>query len=415
MSIKTEINLEEVTKLYKLRKFKNLEVRQRISDGFVNLSDLLKFLNGINKTSFSLRHYLSSKNFYLELLEIDTTLTNKSNVYLLYFEKEEKFKIGRTFDISQRYSQEIIRNNLYDIVPVENDCAVEKELITFFSERYENVGKSKETFKLTCQIDRIKRHFRSIIQKYILGPENFKSKLINFPNPRADDRTVYGHVEVANILTNHFSTNIAMRRNWDFLFLKLKHEIPNSTIDFVENIEEKSTCLFWYFSGYLIIKDIKTDYYNGSRLVNSISKADGKKKNFFDLTRNKPFIEMCDEFKKIYGKDPIMKKVNKTQPALNGWWVHEYLVESVIRWLSPRHALLTNVFLTETKKILAKESLTPEEKIQKIQDLMLLTILNRNEGKINILDISQFKIGETFHDVSKIRMLKNRTNISLFD
>lgn len=405
--IKTEIDLAEVEKHYKLRKFKNLEVQQRISDGFINLSYLMKFINTMNKTKFSIYQYLSSKSFYLDLLNIDNSLTNKSNVYLLHFPKENTFKIGKTFDIKQRYPTDVIENNLIDISPVINDASVEKELIEYFTQKYEVVKGTNETFYLTCKIETIKTQFRSIIQKHLVKPEKINSKLLIFPNPRADDRTIYGHVEVAHIFTNHFSTGAVSRKNWDYLFLKISHEIPNSTLDFVENIENKSTCLYWYFNGYVIIKDINDNFFNASRLVNSVSKSDGKKKSFIDLMAKKFFKDLCDQYR-LYtgGKEPVKKVTNKTQPALNGWWVHEYLIETVMRWLKPEYELLTNIFITESKKIISDTSLSSDEKIKQIQDLMLLTILNNKIGKLFIMDEEKIKIEEMFNNISKIRELE---------
>ena len=61
---------------------------------------------------------------------------------------------------------------------------------------------------------------------------SLKSKLINLGI--SGEKDTYGHIEIARIIINHL-VKTSDRKNWDLMFIKIIHEIPNTTLDFIYN------------------------------------------------------------------------------------------------------------------------------------------------------------------------------------
>lgn len=411
-TIKTEIDLSNnVDVRYKLRKYKNIEVSQRISDGFINLSALVKFLNNHYGMGILLYKYLTSKDFYSKLILIDNSITAKRNIYLLYIPEENCFKIGRNFEISKD-SNEIIEKNLIDILPVGNDKDAEEELIEYFSFKYRTIEGTKGKFKLTCKIETIYSYFHKIAYKYVIKPENWESKLISYPPKTLNNRSIFGHVEIVKLFIDRFVPKNGIE-DWNYLFTKISHEIPNHTIDTINDVNCKTVYLYWYFGGCTIIKDMKTNLYNISKFINTLSDVGRRPdKTFIHLLRNKSFQQLIDEIRKEHGIEPCIP-IKSNQLVLSGWWVHEKLLECVLDWLKfPDSKIimkLNNKFTTTLKN----NDLSSDEKIKQIQDLLKLTIFNKVGGKTSILSEDKFDEKELFHNPEFISRLEIKNNNNL--
>ena len=136
--IRAELTFEG-NEILKLKKFRDIEFSYLVENKFINLTRLGKFI-GANVAKF-----MEGKTFYKELMKVDDSLTMKSNVYLIQFKDKKIVKIGRTYDPKKRYNKEIL-DNMVEVVPVENDTDVEKQLINEFNKHFTLVSGTKETF-----------------------------------------------------------------------------------------------------------------------------------------------------------------------------------------------------------------------------------------------------------------------------
>lgn len=410
MDVKQHILTNSIQEQYKYREFRDVKVLQRLKDGFVNLNEMVKFVNDKYKFSFKLSTYLKSKDFYVRLLDVDTTIQSKSFVYLLDFPDEGYFKIGRTFDILQRYPKNIIEKNLIELVPVTDDKKAERALLDFMETKYTKVEGTNESFYYKS-IQYVLRYFRSVIKQnnFEVDLPSLKSKLINLGI--SGEKDTYGHIEIARIIINHL-LKASDRKNWDLMFIKLIHEIPNTTLDFIYNKEEKAECLYWYMDGYIYIKNLKTNYYNISRLVNSVSRTDktDKKLNMY-MARSKRFNDMIESYKAYSGNPDntgIYKYQNKSQPLLSGYWMDEIYLLTILRWLNPSLEFEHNYFILNTLKILSNPDLSPEEKIKKIQDVMTSTLITNKVFTTSLINKDEFDANLLFNDKKNLESLTIR-------
>ena len=161
--------------------------------------------------------------------------------------------------------------------------------------------------------------------------------------------------------------------------------------------------------GYIYIKHLRTNYYNISRLVNSVSRTDktDKKLNIY-MARNKRFNNMIESYKSYNGNPDnigIYKYQNKSQPLLSGYWMDEIYLLTILRWLNPSLEYEHNYFILSTMRILSKPDLSPEEKIKKIQDVMTSTLMANKIFTTSLIKKDEFDTNLLFNDKKNLDSL----------
>lgn len=378
--IKEFIKMEGESAMLKYKEFRGLQISYRVDDNMIHLTELSKFLSSKYHISFDLYKYLETKEFHVALMSEDNTLYPKANVYLLDF-RDGVCKVGKTFDVNQRYKGKLISDYLVSLYNVDNDTATEQEILAEMRKTYKEVEGKREYFEYKS-IAPIARLFNSIASKHKTPLQNYNSKLLDFSEIHSHYfNGIYAHPDVAKIIIRKFCTNASDIPNWNKLLESHKYEVGGATLNIMKDETTGKDNLFWYYNGYVFIRTIDTNYYNASRLVNSIIRTDNDKKskrlNEF-LKSNKRFQKSREEFKKMFGKDGVIDNTTTSTSKLKGIYVHEYLIDSVLRWVSPKYELATNIFVREMPKILASDK-SAEEKIQLMKDLMKVTLLKTNK------------------------------------
>ena len=114
-----------------------------------------------NPSIGSVKTFLRSNQFYQMLCAHDESLPKYGFVYLLINKSNKTFKIGKTFDFPKRYSE--AKRELKDqLIPVYDCKAVENDLIHFFSNYYEKVSGTNETFKYDNYKD-VRKEFLTLV------------------------------------------------------------------------------------------------------------------------------------------------------------------------------------------------------------------------------------------------------------
>lgn len=377
--IKEFVKMEGESAILKFKEFRKLQIAYRISDNLIHLSELARFIQSRYHIQFELYKYLETKEFHLALMREDNILYPKSNVYLLDF-KNNTFKVGKSFDITKRYHSSFLSDYLVSLYNVDNDTATEQEILTHMRNSYESVDRTRETFKYKS-IDNVMRSFNSIASKHKITLQQYNSKLIDFSETRATYfKGIYAHPDIAKIIIRKYCTIATDIPNWNKLLESHKYEIRGATLNIIRDETSGDDHLFWYYNGYVFIKNMKTNYYNASRLVNSIAKVDNnntKRLNEF-LKSNKRFNRSKREFEEQFGIPAIQDNTSTETSKLKGIYVHEYLIDSVIRWASPRYELATNIFMRELPKIMYTDK-PANEKIQEMKNLIKLTAIRSGE------------------------------------
>lgn len=365
----TELTFEG-NEILKLKKFRGIEFSYLVENKFINLTRLGKFIGA------RVSKFMEGKTFYKELMKVDDSLTMKSNVYLIQFKDKKIVKIGRTYDPKKRYNKEIL-DNMVEIVPVENDTDVEKQLIDEFNKHFTLVSGTKESFYYQNFKD-VMSLFKTITNKKKIDIKHH-SKLIDMSKIKYSEIFgIYGHVDVASIIVHQFVTNKTDLSNFDKMFEMHLYEVPRSTFNLIYNEELGEDVLFVYANGYTFIRTLKTRRYNASRLINSIAREDGTNKSWKLLNRTKPWTEETKQFKIMFGNDGIYDHTNLRYSPLKGIYVDEYRLDTVLRYANARFGLMSNIFNRQIGKVLETKK-SAEEKIAQIEEL----------ARINYITISQ--------------------------
>ena len=401
--IREFIKMEGESSILKYKEFRGLQISYRIDDNMIHLTELARFLQSKYHVSFDLYKYLDSKEFNLLLMATDNSMRPKANVYLLDF-GNKICKVGQSFDIRQRYDNKLLSDYLVSLYAVDNGAATEQEILTEMRKTYKEIEGRREYFKYKS-IDPIIRLFNSIASKHKVQLQKYNSKLIDFSEIHSHYfNGIYSHPDIAKIIIRKFCSNLDDIRNWIKLLESHKYEIKGATLNIMRDETTHQDNIFWYYNGYVFIKNVETNYYNASRLVNSILRTDGnpnKRLNEF-LKSNKRFQKAKEEFKSIFKKDGIIDNTTTTTSKLKGIYVHEYLIDSIIRWVSPKYELATNIFIREMPKIMSSDK-SAEEKVQEMKDLMKMTILKISDrvpiqSKRSAFDVSMFMHGGSLPD-----------------
>lgn len=190
---------------------------------------------------------------------------------------------------------------------------------------------------------------------------------------------IYGYIQIAEDIIYNFCKSADNLAKWRVLIEKQKYEIPGTSIDVLNNH------IFWYYNRYVFIKSVNDDFYNASRIVNSVRKTDGltnKTLKYF-LNNYKSFKDVRKQFMDSFGYDGVINREDNPVPELKGTYIHGYLIHSLLRWLSPRYELMTNIFLEKMPQIMSSDR-AAETKIKELNEIMKINIINASPVKLHM-------------------------------
>lgn len=312
----------------------------------------------------SIKPYLKSNQFYQTLCSYDTSLEKYGYVYLLIDKSTKTFKIGKTHNFPKRYSK--AKRSLMDqIVPVRNDKAVENELIDYFSKRYEKVYDTNETFYYDNYRE-VQQHFRSFMvlkRVYLDYKQSRHVQKLYFSESR---RGLWVSGEATGIILSYFIEEHEERKRLFAMLHMIASQLKNDVYQFMQyDTKYKTNVLYWKFHKYTVIQREDNLYVNGSRLYNSICKAENIKKKydsfkkFMDSGRMKRWVE---DFRALYPeREAMVWQENKENKYLEGYYVHYLFVHFIVEYLSPKYAFFVADLMFKT--------FNPSFKPEKIQKL----------------------------------------------
>ena len=230
----------------------------------------------LNKDFKTIVSFMCSQRFNFILHCYDHTFQIPEFVYFIVF--PDFVKIGRTFDLNQRYSPSELKDSVKRIVFVSDIEATEKELKTKFSERYEKFSeKSSERFKINV------RHrkkalslFDSIVEKHNI--QKIENKHVRyFHMHQIFGSEYYVSSLVCSILISVFCERDFYECSENMkLIEKISGRIDRN--DFIAVVKENGRILqYWKYFGYIIIIDMSSNQVNISRFWKSILKTDNVK------------------------------------------------------------------------------------------------------------------------------------------
>ena len=416
--IRETIRMEGEDRILKIKEFRGLQISYRVSDNLLYLTELSKFLSQKYHVSIDLYNYMESNEFHISMIREDSSLYPKSHVYLLDM-KNGTFKVGKAFDINQRYSGKSITEYLVKLYTVDNETITEQELLKAMREKFKQVEGTQEFFEYNT-LTPVINLFTSIAIKHKLYVKDLNSQLIDtsmthvhyFPG-------IYGHPDVARILIHKFCSVHDDLQNWMKLLESHKFDIGGTTVNIMKDETTGQDNIFCYFKGYMFIRQLHSKYYNASRMINSIVKTDKMARKNLNryINHDKRFIKMQQDFQRTFRESGIINNIGTRESKLKEIYLHEYLMDMALKWVSPKYNLVSTIFMHETIKIPTNES-SVLEKLSAINDLLKLLIITSGEkikfyGKKEEFDISKLISHSTFDTELPYIMSEGKINTEL--
>ena len=317
-----------------------LKIERLMNENLYSLSSIAKLCHcEINL----LAKFIISQRFNFILHCFDPSFKIPNAVYFITF--PDFVKIGRTFDLKQRYSPSELKDNVKRIVFVSDVAATEKELKTEFSKKFEVFSeKSLERFK----IDNMRKAlelFDRIVEKH--KTKEVENKHVKFFD--SDEQIGTGYFvspTAASILISSFC-------NFDLNLCKSFIETVENFYrridknDFVASFSEgRERFQYWKFHGYIIIVNLNTEEVNISRLWKSILKSE--KQEIFADKRLSKFLQRSNVKKLISKNNLKIQKVSyRDRPLMNGKWAPVMFVHVILYELNSKYMAKVSKMLTE--------------------------------------------------------------------
>ena len=294
-------------------------------------------------------NFICSQRFNFILHCYDPYFKIPEFVYFIVF--PDFVKIGRTFDLRQRYLPSELKDSVKRIVFVSDIATTEKELKTKFSKKFELFSeKSLERFKIK-DIPRAIALFDEIVK-------NHKTKEVENRHIKVFDKdpicgTGYFVSPIAaSILISSFC-NYDLNLCISFIETVEKFCDRINKNDFIANFTEKKQSFFyWKFHGYIIIVNSSTEEVNISRFWKSVTSSATNEK-IKDLKLWK-FLQMksIQDLIKI-NKIQIHSETYNSKPLMNGKWAPLMFIHIILYELNSKYMLRISRMLT--KMILERE------------------------------------------------------------
>lgn len=347
------------------------------------------------------RNFIHSYSFYnqLTLLDQENKLPKYGNVYLLINKENKRCKVGKSWQISQRYSKKKLEKELVDVVPVKNMNVVESKLIKHFKIIFGPPVQGNETFKYN-DIENLKKEFRSMVEndKIDIDVQKDLSQYIFKLRTIQQRRNNWISFDVMRVIFNYFVDDEYDRKVITEFLSLIKYAIErDSYVYSTYNQSLKTNVEYILFHKYRMMKNQNDNYINGSALYNSIRKADKTKLKYTSFKRymnSDRFQYRIQQLKDVRPNDkPWYFHENKDQKYLEGYYVHYALVHFILDDLNARYAIHTsilmfNIFTNKTLQNIplnvqisnALAYLTSDENDESLNHILTSYIDNENQN-----------------------------------
>ena len=322
-------------------KFEKYELEKNSENDMFYVNSIQKLLDRYDNTLVSIKNFIQTNIFYQMLCFIDKSLPKYGFVYLLIDEEMKRCKIGKTFNFDKRYTKS--KTKLLDrLVPVKNDKSVENKLLNFFRTHYHIVDGMNETFEYT-NIRTVRSDFNKIVEQYKIDV-NYKTS-IHLSNDRFSQsrQGLWCTYQVADLILNYYIEDCKEREKINSMLKLINLSINKDSYQFIQyDSKYKTNIIYMKFHKYTIIGREIDKYVNGSRLYNSIIKADKRRKkyNSFRLFMERgPMHKWVERFNEEF-PDLIAYQFleNEENKYLEGYYVHPLLIHFIVEELDTKYA-----------------------------------------------------------------------------
>lgn len=317
------------------------ELEKNSENDMFYLKSVQTLLNKYNSNITDIRGFIKSNMFYQMLCYIDKTLPKYGFVYLLVDDKKKHCKIGKTFNFDDRYTMS--KTRLLDkLIPVYNDKQVETELLTLFRSKYKQVEGTKETFEYTS-LRAVRDDFNSITLPIQIKSNYKDSKHISNNKFSPSRQGIWCSFQVVDLILNFYIEDPKERDKINSMIKLINLSIDKDSYQFIQrDTKYKTNIIYMKFHKYTIIGREVDKYVNGSRLYNSIIKADKRKKKYdsFRLFMERgPMHKWVERFNKEYpGLTAYQFLENCENKYLEGYYVHPLLIHFIIEEMDTKYA-----------------------------------------------------------------------------
>lgn len=347
--------------------------------------DLYTFSEAFDIEMKTLYDLLKSHKFEVFMNIYNKDYNINQYIYIKHFSETDKhIKIGRTFNIEQRYSINDINKTLIKVVKVKQVDKCEKELKSKFKKKFGTYN-TLESFNTIDTIRSLKL-FNKIVRNYMV-PENDQFKYIVRNKYDTDKRVV--NEDVFKVLFSLYSNKSMLEVNEivDIFNNSAKNIDKNNYYSlFEQKIDNISHQFFyWKFHGYCIIVDANTNEFNMSRLWNTILDSDNITNKRFDRFLESVFIS---SILKNHPEYTPRKRTIKERPLLNGYYGDIIFVHFILQYLNSKYAIeVANLMI---KRFLQKSS----KKVDGGYSIIKINTSNENMFMDNLLTNLDGKLKE---------------------
>lgn len=347
--LKTEKKQIPILTIYKDGVLLNYKIgNYKLSKNIVkNMYTLKSIGNILTKHNFELtKKFIASQRFNYILHYLDNSFKIPQYIYFIKF--EDGVKIGRTFNIKQRYQPSEIINIVLRVVNVKYIDRCEKELKDKFKDKFDLV-KGYEKFNIeNNKLNSALKLFDSIASKYKIQNNDIKNQhIFNMPYDTYEiGKGYYVSSLVASIIFNIFS-------NTEYNDIKYVLNLIDKSSDKFDKenyhstfIENGDRFFYWSYHNYKIIANGSKGLINASRLWNTVKEENNVKTK----TKLSDFLKSAfikNIFKEHGEAKPIIF-TSKNRPLLNGKYLPVCFTHFIIQYLNAKYALEIARYLTES-------------------------------------------------------------------
>ena len=315
----------------------NGTLTRQIKSDLYQLESLVKYCNSNLRT---IGQFLNSQRFNVFLNIFDKDFEIPNYVYLI--KRPTGIKIGRTFDIDQRYNLNDINIKLKRLVFVKYVDKCEKALKNAFSkyERSSGLEEFDVNLKTALQI------FDRVVEKYKSDKEIRNDYIKIYNNDINFGSSIYVSSKVVPIIISAFTERSLEDSTHDIVISEKAAKTINKN-DYLSLVkEEGNEFIYWGFRNTIIIINQTTQEVNLSRLWKTTLKNSNKNKS----TRLSNFLstKIITGMIKKYPELKPVKRTFKDKPLLNGKYAPLVYIHYVYSYLDIDYAYEVGKYVTET-------------------------------------------------------------------
>lgn len=328
----------------------NYKIAKSLVNNLYSLNSIISIY--VNNTHKSIRKFLASQRFNYILHYMDNSFKIPQYIYFIKF--KDGVKIGRTFDIKQRYNPSEVFNIVLRVVNVENINKCEKELKDKFKNKY-NLVKGLEKFDINTsdnnEILNALRTFDDVVSKYKTKNKAIKNNHLQYVRDGTDElgNGYYVSSLVASIIYNIFGDINYSDIKYVLNLIDKASDKFDKTNYYSTFIESGDRFFYWSYHGYKIIANGSKGLINASRLWNTVKKEN----HISDKYKNKSLANFLKSafIRNIFKEHTEIKPVSykyKDRPLLNGKYLPIYFTHFIIQYLNAKYAVEIAKYLTES-------------------------------------------------------------------